>query len=394
MIFVLVLLLLGSYAGYILTQPIAALQPAKVFSYSRPAKDVSLFWPSYGEAAAGAAGYGVLETHGAEAPRPTASVIKVLTALSVLHEKPLGADESGPLITLTADDVASYNKYVAEGGSVVRVAAGEQLSEYQALEALLLPSANNMAETLARWAFGSIGAYNAYANSYALAIGMTGTTVTDPSGFLPTTVSTPHDLILLGEAALASPIITKIVSESTAMIPVQGIIHNVDTVLGQNGIIGIKTGNNDQDTGCFLAAATSTIGAHTITAVSVIMDAPNLYTALHDSLPLLQSIAGGFHAVTAVRPGDVTATYRSPWQGRLTAVAAQSVSLLAWDGSAITASLTVHAIAAPAAAHAAVGSLTVTDAASAATFTVPVTLGQALNKPNIFWRFTHPNFVQ
>jgi D-alanyl-D-alanine carboxypeptidase (penicillin-binding protein 5/6) len=44
------------------------------------------------------------------------------------------------------------------------VQLGEELSEYQALQALLLPSANNIAETLARWAFGSIDAYNAYAN--------------------------------------------------------------------------------------------------------------------------------------------------------------------------------------------------------------------------------------
>ena len=35
------------------------------------------------------------------------------------------------------------------------VAAGEQISQYQALQAMLIPSANNVADSLARWAFGS-----------------------------------------------------------------------------------------------------------------------------------------------------------------------------------------------------------------------------------------------
>ena len=44
-----------------------------------------------------------------------------------------------------------YPSQVADGDSLVAVAAGETLTERQALEALLLPSSDNMAWILARW---------------------------------------------------------------------------------------------------------------------------------------------------------------------------------------------------------------------------------------------------
>ena len=215
----LVVVLLASYVAFILTEPLAVARPTVTFTFSRSAKTVSLAWPSYGESAVGAVGYGILASQGSNTPQATASVIKILTALAVLKQHPLVVNEIGPMITLTQADVDSYNKYVTEGGSVVRVVAGEQLSEYQALEALLIPSANNIAETLASWAFGSIDAYNTYANSFAKNLGMTDTTITDPSGFLGTTISTPSDLVILGEAALANPVVAQIVERDYRHYP-------------------------------------------------------------------------------------------------------------------------------------------------------------------------------
>jgi D-alanyl-D-alanine carboxypeptidase (penicillin-binding protein 5/6) len=53
------------------------------------------------------------------------------------------------MIPVSADDVATYQSEKSQGQSVLPVAAGEQLSEYQALEALLVPSGNNIADLLA-----------------------------------------------------------------------------------------------------------------------------------------------------------------------------------------------------------------------------------------------------
>ncbi len=61
--------------------------------------------------------------------QPIASVAKVMTAYAVLKQKPLSAGQQGPMITITAADVAIYNDYVAKDGSVAKVEQGEQISE-------------------------------------------------------------------------------------------------------------------------------------------------------------------------------------------------------------------------------------------------------------------------
>src|SRR4051812_14132983 len=78
-----------------------------------PAKSqaVSLPWPSAGQAALGAKGYGLLASQGPQTPVPIASVAKVITALAVLQKKPISAGGHGPSVTLTQADVELFNKY-------------------------------------------------------------------------------------------------------------------------------------------------------------------------------------------------------------------------------------------------------------------------------------------
>jgi D-alanyl-D-alanine carboxypeptidase (penicillin-binding protein 5/6) len=99
---------------------------------------------------------------------------------------------------------------------VVKVAAGEQISEYQALQAMLLPSANNMADSLARWAFGSPADYVTYANGIIKKMGLSHTVVGNTNGFDDTTTSTADDLVMIGLQAMRNPVIADIVSQSTA----------------------------------------------------------------------------------------------------------------------------------------------------------------------------------
>src|SRR5437660_11810373 len=82
-----------------------------------------------------------------------------MTALVVLEDKPLNKGDAGPTITLTGTDVQSYESDLADKQSVVQVLAGEQLSELQLLQGMLIPSANNSAETIARWDADSIDAF-------------------------------------------------------------------------------------------------------------------------------------------------------------------------------------------------------------------------------------------
>jgi D-alanyl-D-alanine carboxypeptidase (penicillin-binding protein 5/6) len=186
---------------------------------------------------------------------PIASVAKLMTAYVILQDHPLSAGGSGPDITVEPSEAAEYPSQARDGDSLVAVAAGEVISEREALEALLLPSADNMAWILARWDAGSQAAFAARMNATARRLGMTGTSYTDPSGLDPSTTSTATDQVRLGMAAMRVPALAAITAESTAAIPVAGMVRNTNTLLGQDGIAGLKTGSTQAAGGCILIAA-------------------------------------------------------------------------------------------------------------------------------------------
>ena len=184
-----------------------------------------------------------------------ASTIKIITALAILDKKPLQTGQQGPYITLGTSDVAIYQDYLRRGGSVAKVAAGEKISQYQALQAMLLPSANNIADSLVIWAFGSQKAYLSYAADFVASIGLKNTHLADASGFSPNSTSTAEDLVTAGLKAMRNPVIAEIVAQKQAKIPIAGVIQNVNWLLGKDGIIGIKTGHTDEAGGCYLFAS-------------------------------------------------------------------------------------------------------------------------------------------
>ena len=137
-----VLALLVAVAVWNVLRPVAAVAVSQQALVAKPAVATNLAWPAGAEAAVEARGVTPLLTGGPQKPLPTASIAKVITALTVLQKYPLqSATDRGPIITYTQADLDLYHAYVAKDGSVVGVAPGEQMTEYQALQALLLPSA-------------------------------------------------------------------------------------------------------------------------------------------------------------------------------------------------------------------------------------------------------------
>ena len=131
------------------------------------------------------------------------------------------------------------------------IAAGEQLTERQALQALLLPSANNIAAVLARWDAGSTERFVARMNATARSLGMTHTRYTDPSGYDAATVSTAVDQVRIVDRAMRLPVFASIVATPSATLPVAGTVHNTNALLGHDGFVGVKTGSDDAAGGCF-----------------------------------------------------------------------------------------------------------------------------------------------
>ena len=231
-------------------------------------------WPADGTSAADIGGTGAVAGPGATRPVPIASVAKLMTAYVILRDHPLPAGGAGPDITVQPPEAAAYPSQVFAGDSLVPVAAGEVPTERQALEALLLPSADNMAWILARWDAGGQAAFTARMNATARTLGMTATRYTDPSGLDPSTTSTAADQVRLGGAAMRVPALAAITALPTAVVPLAGTVRNYNTLLGRDGIVGLKTGSTSAAGGCVVIAAWHGAGAHRTLIVAATFGQP------------------------------------------------------------------------------------------------------------------------
>ena len=234
----------------------------------------STVWPVHGQAAFVQTGQSQVHAGPNQHPAPIASVAKVMTAYLVLRDHPLRLGEDGPTITLTDADVADTDRRRRQQESVVPIAAGEQLTERQALHALLLPSANNIAAVLARWDAGSEDRFVARMNATARSLGMPHTRYTDPSGYDDATVSTAADQVRLVDRAMRLPVFASIVATPSATLPVAGTVHNTNRLLGYNGFVGVKTGSTAAAGGCFAFRAIRWIDGKRTTITGVVLGQP------------------------------------------------------------------------------------------------------------------------
>jgi D-alanyl-D-alanine carboxypeptidase (penicillin-binding protein 5/6) len=250
-------------------------------------------WPARGQAAY-AIGDGAVHASPGQRAVPIASVAKVMTALLVLRAAPLTAQQEGFHLTVTPDDVADTRERADRDESLVAVRAGEVLSERQALAALLLPSANNVAIMLARRVAGTVVAFVARMNAAARRFGMRRTVYTDPSGFANSTRSTPADQLILARVAMRDRTFAALVALRTIRLPVVGDVHNTDFLLGSHGFVGIKTGSDDAAGGCFVFRAVRVVAGRStfVTGVVLSQRGHNLVAAgLYAALQLAQRVA-------------------------------------------------------------------------------------------------------
>ncbi|HEY2984638.1 MAG TPA: hypothetical protein VGJ38_10825 [Jatrophihabitantaceae bacterium] len=284
----------------------------------------STVWPAYGQAAFVQTGQSQVHAGPNQHAAAIASVAKVMTAYLVLRDHPLRPGQDGPTITLADADVADTDRRRGQRESVVSIAAGEQLTELEALQALLLPSANNIAAVLARWDAGSADRFVARMNASARSLGMTHTRYTDPSGYDDATVSTAADQMRIVDRAMRLPVFASIVATPSATLPVAGTVHNTNTLLGHDGFVGVKTGSDDAAGGCFAFRAIRWIDGKRTTITGVVLGQPGhdrIAAGLAAADAMVDRIAGhdvlrnGRHSVRRSRARQATAVEET---GRLT----------------------------------------------------------------------------
>lgn len=327
-------------------------------------------WPANAQAALGGEEHGALISSPNAQAKPIASVAKVMTALVALQAKPLQADQQGPSIPIGPEEVTEYQQEKGNGESVVPVQAGEQLTEFQALQGLLIPSGNNIAALLARWASGSVAAHVQKMNDEARQLGMTHTTFVDVSGLDEKTISVPADLVRMGQAALDQPVIAQIVQEAQATLPVAGKVINVNYVLGQEGIFGIKTGNITAGGAIYLFAASIPVGGAKMNVVGAVQGLTTLDNAFNAAKALLRAGQTALRLVHVVSKDQTVGRYAAPWGSVSDVVATQDLDVLVWSGTVIRTTLRARAVDPPLSPRTGVGTLHVT--AGDATFDLPV----------------------
>jgi len=355
-----------------------------------PGSTPALQWPREGQAAVEVEAVGSFGSSGSTAPVPIASVAKVMTAYVILREHPLGAGHDGFMMTVTGTQVAEQRQRLAVGQSTLPVRVGEQISERQALQALLLPSANNIAVMLAVHDAGGVAAFVARMNTTARALGMSSTTYTDPSGYDATTVSTAVDQLRLARAAMREPAFAAIVDERSAELPVAGMVENLNALLGEDGYVGLKTGSDRAAGGCFMFAKDITVGARQLTVLGVVLgqrEGSLIPAALASARELGDSAAAAVRLLTALPAGTRVLMATSAGGRHATVVTRGALRELGWGGLTLPIKVApVRMATTRLRAGQRLATVTIDEVGGPSTAAVVM---QSLGGPSLGWRFAH-----
>ncbi|WP_430382706.1 D-alanyl-D-alanine carboxypeptidase [Streptomyces sp. P10-4] len=350
----------------------------------------NLPWPGEGQGWMDVDGVGTMGHFGKQTPVAIGSVAKTMTAYIILKEHPLKPGEEGPKIKVdaTAEKEGGYNK--AGESTLDTVKAGDHLTEKQALSAVMIPSANNIARLLARWDAGSEEAFVKKMNATARELGMTDTTYTDPSGLKETTVSTAEDQVKLGRAFVKVPALVAISSAASWTDPSGRFWPNYNELPFKIGAIGIKTGSTTAAGGNLLFASRKEVGGRTVTLVGAILGQHKreiLATVNAVSKTALLAAQDALTSKKILKKGDVVGYVDDRLGGHTPIVVTKDVTAAGWAGLKVKLSFASGTVPHTAKAGTRVGTLTVGDGTPAAV-KVPVALEKDLAEPGFGAKLT------
>jgi D-alanyl-D-alanine carboxypeptidase (penicillin-binding protein 5/6) len=232
--------------------------------------------------------------------RPIASTTKIMTALVTVGRLPLSR-------------VVTVAPYAATPGeSLAGISGGQRMRVSDLLRAMLLPSGNDAANTLAlRAGGGSRAKFVRLMNQRARKMGLAHTHFANPIGLdNAENYSSPRDLLKMAEALLQVPFLRDTVNLPHYTLktgPVGKVVVNSNTLVHTTPwVTGVKTGHTNT-AGYLLVASGSRRG---VPVISVVMHAPTEAARNADSLTLLKYGIGRYHRVLSVRKGRVMTTVK------------------------------------------------------------------------------------
>lgn len=178
---------------------------------------------------------------------PIASLTKLMTAMVVLDAK----QDMEELISIDEQDVDVIKH------STSRVPVGASIPRKDVLQLALMSSDNRAAAALARTYPGGKEAFVAAVRAKMQSLGMTHTTIEEPTGLSYHNTSTASDLVKMASAASQYPDITRITTDSRDLINIKGRkveYHNTNGFVGKKGwdIMLSKTGYTTEAGRCII----------------------------------------------------------------------------------------------------------------------------------------------
>ncbi|MET7981368.1 D-alanyl-D-alanine carboxypeptidase [Streptomyces sp. NPDC005281] len=392
---VLLLVVIFAVAQAFRPLPAPALALSADSTYTFGGGTLDLPWPGQGQSAIEVDGVGSLGTDGKQTPSPTASVAKIMTAYVILQEHPLKGNEDGEKITV---DQQAEDESKLPDESTAALSKGQQFTERQMLQMLMIPSGNNVARLLARWDSDS-KSFVTKMNAAAKDLGMTNTTYTDPSGLQKTTVSTATDQVELAKQVMKNDVFRSIVGMAKADIPglANTIYNNNDLLVQQVGVIGLKTGSSTPAGGNLVWAATKVVNGKTQTIYGAVMNQnagtgkvwDSLHLAIQNSQKLIDKVQKSLITATVVKKGQVVGYVDDQLGGRTPVVATKNMTAVGWPGLKTRLSMAQGTSAVPHTGKAGtvVGELRVGDGSSEAV-RIPVALQSDLAEPGFGAKLT------
>lgn len=379
--------LAGGYTTAALVWPLDNVQPsvttADAPSVTAPASEIA--WPDDGIAAVGVDGV-TATAASAEGREAIASITKLVSVMMVLDRDPFDAGSQGDEHEIAYSDRVDYWNFLGRGESAIDVPVGGTLTDYQLMQGALIASAGNYTVKLTREFWPTDESFASAADEWLSDNGLDGITVVEPTGIDRGNSADPASLVRLAELAMEDPVIADIVSTESVDIPGAGTIENTNPLLGDDGVVGLKTGGLF-GTYNLLAAQDVTVDDTTVRVYAAVLGQPTealRASATADVLAQIAEEASQRQTLAAATPvGTVTA----PWGTSSDVVTTADASVLLWNAATVTAETDIDLGDARSAGDT-VGELRLSGPLDTAS--TPLTMTADLGEPDAWWRLTHP----
>jgi len=199
--------------------------------------------------------------------RPIASINKLMTALVIMQShKPNEIVKVGKL-----PELGPYDQKIG-------TSEGEEFELSELLRATLIQSANDAANALAVYDSGSIEKFAQKMNTQAESWGLKNSKFANASGLEGgDDYSSARDVLTMGMILYHSPVFRDIISTGSQSIYNQAgkkyQISTTNKILGQNGVVGMKTGYTLKAGECLITIASR--NGHSI--ATVVLDSPDRF---------------------------------------------------------------------------------------------------------------------